>query len=102
MDVGAVIHSYGGPALFVWARLQGEAAVIVGRSLAAQGFWPWWAVWLVACGPRSPGISSTSPWGAATATTALGRVAHAEAWIVVGAVTLGLAVPALTRSSAGG
>lgn len=40
MDLGAVIHSYGGPLLFVWAWLQGEAAVIVGGSLAAQGFWP--------------------------------------------------------------
>jgi membrane protein DedA with SNARE-associated domain len=55
MDLGAVIHSYGGPLLFVWAWLQGEAAVIVGGSLVAQGFWPWWAVWLVACVPAVVG-----------------------------------------------
>jgi membrane protein DedA with SNARE-associated domain len=55
MDLGAVIHSYGGPVLFVWAWLQGEAAVIVGGSLAAQGYWPWWAVWLVACVPAITG-----------------------------------------------
>jgi hypothetical protein len=34
MDLGAVIHSYGGPVLFIWAWLQGEAAVIVARRLA--------------------------------------------------------------------
>src|SRR5438132_402595 len=55
MDFGAVIHSYGGPALFVWAWLQGEAAVIVGGSLAAQGYWPWWAVWVVASVPATAG-----------------------------------------------
>jgi membrane protein DedA with SNARE-associated domain len=55
MDLGAVIHSYGGPILFVWAWLQGEAAVIVGGSLAARGYWPWWAVWLVACVPAIVG-----------------------------------------------
>src|SRR5690348_2227068 len=55
MDLGAVIQSYGGPLLFVWAWLQGEAAVIVGGSLAAQGYWPWWAVWLVACVPATLG-----------------------------------------------
>ena len=55
MDLGLVIHSYGGPLLFVWAWLQGEAAVIVGGSLAAQGYWPWWAVWLVACVPATLG-----------------------------------------------
>ena len=55
MDLAAVIHSYGGPALFVWAWLQGEAAVIVGGSLAARGYWPWWAVALVACGPAIGG-----------------------------------------------
>ena len=55
MDLGAVIHSYGGPVLFVWAWLQGEAAVIVGGSLAAQGYWPWWAVWLLACVPATLG-----------------------------------------------
>ena len=55
MDLGAVIQSYGGPVLFVWAWLQGEAAVIVGGSLAAQGYWPWWAVWLVACVPATLG-----------------------------------------------
>src|SRR3989442_10422699 len=55
MDLGAVIHSYGGPVLFVWAWLQGEAAVIVGGSLAAQGYWPWWAVALVACVPAIVG-----------------------------------------------
>src|SRR3989442_1563448 len=54
MDFGAVIHSYGGPVLFVWAWLQGEAAVIVGGSLAAQGDWPGWAVWLPACVPATP------------------------------------------------
>jgi membrane protein DedA with SNARE-associated domain len=181
MDVGAVIHSYGGPALFVWAWLQGEAAVIVGGSLAAQGFWPWWAVWLVACGPAIAGhqvyfalgrrygdrllarlparwqpaivrarellwrnargimlamrfayglrlplpilcgavgiaprrfvrynVATALAWAllftwlgyvyGATATAALGRVAHGEAWILVGSVTLGLAVHALTRT----
>jgi membrane protein DedA with SNARE-associated domain len=55
MDLGAVIQSYGGPVLFVWAWLQGEAAVIVGGSLAAQGYWPWWAVWLIACVPATLG-----------------------------------------------
>ena len=55
MDLGLVIHSYGGPLLFVWAWLQGEAAVIVGGSLVAQGYWPWWAVWLVACVPATLG-----------------------------------------------
>jgi len=55
VDLGAVIHSYGGPVLFVWAWLQGEAAVIVGGSLAAQGYWPWWAVALVACVPAIVG-----------------------------------------------
>ncbi len=55
MDLGTVIHSYGGPALFVWAWLQGEAAVIVGGSLAQQGYWPWWAVWLIACVPATAG-----------------------------------------------
>jgi len=55
MDFGAVIHSYGGPVLFVWAWLQGEAAVIVGGSLAAQGYWPWWTVWLIAAIPATLG-----------------------------------------------
>ncbi|HKW41831.1 MAG TPA: DedA family protein [Gemmatimonadales bacterium] len=55
MDLGAVIHACGGPVLFVWAWLQGEAAVIVGASLAARGYWPWWAVWLVACVPAIVG-----------------------------------------------
>lgn len=55
MDLDAVIRAYGGPVLFVWAWLQGEAAVIVGASLAAQGYWPWWAVWLVACVPAAAG-----------------------------------------------
>ena len=41
--------------LFVWAWLQGEAAVIVGGSLAAQGCWPWWAVWALACVPAVAG-----------------------------------------------
>ena len=41
--------------LFVWAWLQGEAAVIVGGSLAAQGFWPWWAVWALASIPAIVG-----------------------------------------------
>jgi membrane protein DedA with SNARE-associated domain len=51
LDLSAVVHSYGGPVLFVWATLQGEAAVIVGGALAAQGYWPWWAVCLLACVP---------------------------------------------------
>ncbi len=55
MDLGAVIHSFGGPVLFVWAWLQGEAAVIVGGSLAAQGYWPWWAVWIIASIPATLG-----------------------------------------------
>lgn len=181
MDLGAVIHSYGGPVLFVWAWLQGEAAVIVGGSLAAQGYWPWWAVWLVACVPaivghqiyfalgrrygdallarlpsrwqpavdrartlvrrndarimlamrfaygiRLPlpvlcGTAGVAPlrffgynvatalcWAllftwlgyayGAAATAALGRVAHYEAWILLGSVALGLAVHTLTRA----
>lgn len=55
MDVPAVVQAYGGPALLVWASLQGEAAVIVGGALAAQGYWPWWAVWLLACVPATLG-----------------------------------------------
>src|SRR5438094_7068945 len=55
MDLGAVIHSYGGPVLFVWAWLQGEAAVIVGGALAAAGYWPWWAVSLIAMVPATLG-----------------------------------------------
>lgn len=55
MDPGAVIHAYGGPALFVWAWLQGEAAVIVGGSLAAEGYWPWWVVCLAAMVPATLG-----------------------------------------------
>ncbi len=55
MDLGAVVYTYGGPVLFVWAWLQGEAAVIVGGSLAAQGYWPWWAVWLIASVPATLG-----------------------------------------------
>lgn len=51
MGFHAVVLAYGGPALFVWAWLQGEAAVIVGGALAAQGYWPWWGVWLLACVP---------------------------------------------------
>lgn len=43
------------PALFIWAWLQGEAAVIVAGSLAAQGHWPWWAVWLIAAIPATVG-----------------------------------------------
>ena len=55
MDAGAVVHAYGGPVLFVWAWLQGEAAVIVGGSLAAQGYWPWWMVCLGASFPATLG-----------------------------------------------
>ena len=55
MNLAAVITSYGGPLLFVWAWLQGEAAVIVGGALAQQGYWPWWAVWLLACVPATLG-----------------------------------------------
>ena len=55
MDLGAVIHSYGGPVLFVWAWLQGEGAVIVGGALAAAGYWPWWAVTLIALLPATLG-----------------------------------------------
>ena len=55
MDLGAVIHGYGGPVLFVWAWLQGEAAVIVGGALAAAGYWPWWAVSLIALLPATVG-----------------------------------------------
>ena len=43
------------PVLFIWAWLQGEAAVIVAGSLAAQGHWPWWAVWLIAAIPATVG-----------------------------------------------
>ncbi len=50
-----VVHAYGGPVLFVWAWLQGEAAVIVGGALAQQGYWPWWVVTLVACLPATIG-----------------------------------------------
>src|SRR2546427_9889187 len=55
MDLGAVMHSYGGPVLFVWAWLQGEAAVIVGGALAAAGYWPWWAVSRIAAVPATCG-----------------------------------------------
>lgn len=55
LDLGAVIHSSSGPAPFVWAVLQGEAAVIVGGAVAARGYWPWWAVWLLACVPAVAG-----------------------------------------------
>ena len=55
MDLGAAIHSSGGPVLFVWAWLQGEAAVIVGGALAAAGYWPWWAVSLIAMVPATLG-----------------------------------------------
>src|SRR5438067_13592187 len=55
MDLGAVIHSYGGPVLFVWAWLQGEAGVIAGGALAAAGYWPWWAVTLIALLPATLG-----------------------------------------------
>jgi membrane protein DedA with SNARE-associated domain len=180
MNLGAVIHAYGGPVLFTWAWLQGEAAVIVGGALAQQGYWPWWAVWLLAClpaiaghqiyfalgrrygdpllarlparwqpaiararalardrdsrimlvmrfayGVRLPlpilcGTAGVAPrrflrynvatalvWAllftwlgyayGAAATAALGRVAHYETWILLGSVTLGLAVHALTQ-----
>src|SRR5690348_13875580 len=63
MDLGAVIQSYGGPVLFVWAWLQGEAAVIVGGSLAVQGHWPWWAVWLAGSVPSTLGPPIYSPVG---------------------------------------
>ena len=43
------------PVLFVWAWLQGEAAVIVGGAMAAQGYWPWWAIWLVGAVPATVG-----------------------------------------------
>src|SRR6266702_1877442 len=181
MDLGAVIHSYGGPVLFVWAWLQGEAAVIVGGSLAAQGYWPWWAVSLAACVPAISGhqlyfalgrrygdallahlprgwqpaidraralvrhndsrimllmrfaygvrlplpilcgtagvpplrflrynVGTALAWAllftwlgyayGAAATAALGRLAHYEAWILLGAVALGLGVHALTQA----
>jgi len=158
MDLGAVIHSYGGPVLFVWAWLQGEAAVIVGGSLAARGYWPWWAVWLFACVPatlrmqpaiarartlvrenavrvmlvmrfaygiRLPlpilcGAVGITPlrflrynaltalvWAllftwlgyvyGAAAGAALARVAHYEAWFLVGAVAFGLSVAVLSQ-----
>jgi membrane protein DedA with SNARE-associated domain len=51
MDLSTILHSYGGPVLLIWSSLQGEPAVIVGGSLAAQGYWPWWAVWLAATLP---------------------------------------------------
>jgi membrane protein DedA with SNARE-associated domain len=55
MELGAIVASYGGPVLFVWAWLQGEAAVIVGGALAGAGFWPWWAVTLIALVPATLG-----------------------------------------------
>lgn len=55
LDLSTILHSYGGPVLLVWAALQGEAAVIVAGSLAAQGYWPWCAVWLVASIPAIAG-----------------------------------------------
>jgi len=183
MDLGAVIHSYGGPLLFAWAWLQGEAAVIVGGSLAQQGYWPWWAVSLLACVPAVAGhqiyfalgrrfgdalvtrlpvrwqpaierartlvrgndvrvmllmrfaygvrlplpilcgaagiaplrffrynVATALAWAllftwigyayGAAATAAVGRVAHDQAWILLGAVALGLGVHALTRRAA--
>src|SRR5207249_1704308 len=104
MDLGAVIHSYGGPVLFVWAWLQGEAAVIVGGALAAAGYWPWWAVTLIALLPATLGhqiyFALGRPYGAA-ANAALGRVARSETWILGGAVALGLVVHALSRRAGG-
>src|SRR5205823_2321531 len=111
MDLGAVIHSYGGPVLFVWAWLQGEAAVIVGGSLARQGYWPWWAVSLVASlgTLRFLGynVVTALAWAllftwvgysyGTAATAAFGRIAHYEAWALAGSIVLGLGVHALTQ-----
>jgi membrane protein DedA with SNARE-associated domain len=185
MDPSAVIHAYGGPVLFIWAWLQGEAAVIVGGSLAAQGYWPWWVVCLVATLPATVGhqiyfalgrrygapllarlpsrwqeaivraralvhenaarvmtlmrfaygirlplpilcgaagiaprrffaynVATGLVWAllftwlgyayGAAASTALGRVAHAQSWILIGAVTLGWGVHVLAPRVARG
>ncbi len=55
MDLTTWIHAAGGPVLLVGAWLQGEAAVILGGSLARQGYWPWWEVWLLASIPATLG-----------------------------------------------
>ncbi len=49
MDLGAVIHSYGGPVLFVLSWLKGETALIVSGTLTAHGYRTWEAVWHAAC-----------------------------------------------------
>jgi hypothetical protein len=33
MELGAIVASYGGPVLFVWAWLQGEAAVALAGAV---------------------------------------------------------------------
>jgi len=121
VDFATVVHSYGGPVLFVWAWLQGEAAVIVGGSLAAQGYWPWWAVWLVGVVPATVGhqlcaaplasrplrffrynLGTGLAWAlvftwvgyafGVAATAAFGRVAHYGTWVLASSVAVGLAI----------
>ena len=55
MDLHGLVSHFGGPALFVWAWLEGEAGVIVAGALARAGYWPWWGVWLVASLPAAAG-----------------------------------------------
>lgn len=55
MDIAAIMQHFGGPALFVLAWLEGEAAVIMGGAFARAGYWPWWAVWLIAAVPATAG-----------------------------------------------
>jgi len=55
VDLHTLVSHFGGPALFVWAWLEGEAGVIVAGALARAGYWPWWGVWLVASLPAALG-----------------------------------------------
>jgi len=55
VDLHSLVSHFGGPALFIWAWLEGEAGVIVAGALARAGYWPWWGVWLVASLPAAAG-----------------------------------------------
>ncbi len=51
----ALVNIGWSPLLLLWAWTQGEPAVIVGGALAAKGFWPWYAFWVVAAVPSAIG-----------------------------------------------
>ena len=74
MDLGAAIHSSGGPVLFVWAWLQGEAAP---RDRARED---------AGAHPRLPRHAAD----ALRVRDPLGHVMRAESWILLGALTLGV------------